>query len=36
LAGTRLRGLMLQLDDKLRGGKRLKAKQWWASIAGGN
>ena len=26
LAGTRLRGLMLQLDDKLEGGKRLKPK----------
>lgn len=30
LAGTRLRGLMLRLDDRLGGGKRLKPKEWWA------
>lgn len=30
LAGTRLRGQMLKLDDKLGGGKRLKSKQWWS------
>ncbi len=29
LAGTRLRGLMLKLDDALEGGKRLKPNAWW-------
>ena len=29
LAGTRLRGFMLKLDDKLEGGKRLKPTAWW-------
>ncbi len=31
LAGTRLRGLMLKLDDRLGGGKRLKSGNWWSS-----
>lgn len=29
LAGTRLRGVMLALDDRLGGGERLKPKEWW-------
>lgn len=31
LAGTRLRGLMLKLDDRLEGGKRRKPNSWWAA-----
>ncbi len=31
LAGTRLRGLMLRLDDRLGGGRRLKPNDWWAA-----
>lgn len=30
LAGTRLRGVMLKLDDRLGGGKRLKSGNWWS------
>ena len=30
LAGSRWRGLALQLDDRLGGGRRLKPKEWWA------
>jgi len=33
LAGTRLRGLMLKLDDRMGGGKRLNAADWWARVA---
>lgn len=29
LAGTRLRALMLALDDRLKGGQRLKPNSWW-------
>ncbi len=29
LAGTRLRGLMLRLDDRYQGGKRMKPTDWW-------
>ncbi|MEM9653604.1 MAG: reductive dehalogenase [Actinomycetota bacterium] len=29
LAGTRLRGLLLAIDDRLGGGKRLKPNDWW-------
>lgn len=29
LAGTRLRGLMLKIDDRLGGGRRLQAGDWW-------
>ena len=29
LAGTRLRGAMLDLDDRLEGAKRLKPTHWW-------
>jgi reductive dehalogenase len=32
LAGTRLRGLMLQLDDALARGQRLKPNDWWAGL----
>lgn len=31
LAGTRLRLVMLRLDDHLGGGKRLKPNDWWKS-----
>lgn len=31
LAGTRLRGLLLALDDRLGGGRRLKPNDWWAT-----
>ncbi len=34
LAATPLRGLMLKLDDRLGGGKRLKPKAWWADARG--
>jgi len=30
LAATRLRGVMLRIDDRLGGGARLKPKEWWA------
>jgi epoxyqueuosine reductase len=33
LAGTRLRGVMLRLDDRLGGGRRLKPNDWWAGLA---
>jgi epoxyqueuosine reductase len=36
LAGTRLRGQMLKLDDQLGGGKRLKSKQWWSALRSQN
>jgi reductive dehalogenase len=29
LAGTRLRDLMLWIDDRFEGGRRLKPKDWW-------
>ncbi len=32
LAGTRLRGLMLRLDDRLGGSRRLKPTQWWSGV----
>lgn len=34
LAGTRLRGLLLRLDDRLGGGRRLKPNDWWSRAAG--
>lgn len=34
LAGTRLRRVMLHLDDRLEGGKRLKPTSWWAKATG--
>lgn len=30
LAATPLRGLLLRLDDRMGGGKRLKPNRWWA------
>ena len=30
LAGSRLRGLALAIDDRLGGGRRLKPNDWWA------
>ncbi|MDH4276670.1 MAG: reductive dehalogenase [Acidimicrobiia bacterium] len=32
LAGTRLRALMLRLDDRLGGGRRLKPNDWWSGV----
>jgi len=32
LAGTRLRGLMLRLDDRIGGGQRLKPNDWWSPV----
>jgi reductive dehalogenase len=34
LAGTRLRRLMLRIDDRLGGGRRLKPTAWWAGEGG--
>jgi len=34
LAGTRLRSVMLAIDDRLEGGKRLKPNTWWARATG--
>ncbi len=31
LAGTRLRRLMLAIDDRTNGGKRLKPNDWWSA-----
>ena len=31
LAGTRLRGVMLRIDDHFGGGKRKKPTEWWAN-----
>jgi len=33
-AATRLRGLMLALDDRLGGGRRLKPNDWWSRALG--
>ena len=35
LAATRLRGLMLRLDDHFQGGKRTKPNHWWAKARTG-
>ncbi len=34
LAGTGLRGLMLAVDDRLGGGRRMKPNDWWAAARG--
>jgi hypothetical protein len=34
LAATRLRGLMLWLEDRIGYGKRLRPRDWWAGRDG--